>query len=140
MTAYGDRDSSVWWKAISEHSLLVQQCAACATLRWAPRALCPECGSFEWEWRPTDGTGTIVSWTVSHRAFLPDRSTPFTVVLVRLNCAQNLLVPGSWSGDPVGTDLTVGMPVQARFSAVQPNPAEPQTIITWTGKPPHHEV
>jgi uncharacterized OB-fold protein len=140
MTAYGDRDSSAWWEAIRGHALLVQQCAVCATSRWAPRALCPQCGSFEWEWRPTDGTGTIVSWTVSHRAFVPGRPTPFTIALVRLSCAQNLLIPGSWGGDPLGSDLRVDMPVQARFTDMEPSPMRPQTILTWTDRPLQPEV
>ncbi|RYE44722.1 MAG: hypothetical protein EOP24_22990 [Hyphomicrobiales bacterium] len=129
--SYGDRDSASWWQALERQQLQVQQCT-CGALRWAPRALCNECGSFDWEWFKTDGAGTVVTWTATHRAFIPGTVVPFVVVLVRLDAGENLLVPGGWTGDEHGSDLTVGLQVVAEFNSSDLTDRDPSTLIRWT--------
>lgn len=129
-SSYGDRDSTTWWQALERQQLQVQQCT-CGVLRWAPRALCNVCGSFDWKWSTTEGTGTVVTWTVTHRAFSPGTAVPFVVVLVRLDAGENLLLPGGWTGDTHGSDLTVGLEVVAEFTSSAPRDGDPSTLIRW---------
>ncbi|MFC9556445.1 Zn-ribbon domain-containing OB-fold protein [Rhodococcus sp. NPDC056960] len=128
--SYGDRDSTEWWRALERRELLVQQCR-CGTLRWAPRAICNICGSFDWDWSGTDGRGSVVSWTVTRRQFAPIPAVPFAVVLVRLDQAANILIPGRWAGNVDGSDLYVGRHVRADFTPTEPAEATPTTLITW---------
>lgn len=130
-----DRDSLPFWSALREHRLVLQRCASCGAVRWPPRALCNGCGSFEWSWAPAEGHGTIVSWTVSHRSFQPGRDAPYVVVLVRLAEADNLILPGSWTGDPAGRDLAVGQPVDVAFLDFHADDAgEAFTLLGWREK------
>ncbi|MBV6761768.1 Zn-ribbon domain-containing OB-fold protein [Rhodococcus opacus] len=130
-SSYGDRDSGEWWQALVRRELLVQRCS-CGTLRWAPRAMCNACGSFDWAWLTTAGTGSVVSWTVARRGFSPSPVAPFTVVLARLSEGPNLIVPGGWAGDIDASDLSVGMRVRADFTAMDPAKNAPTALITWS--------
>ena len=124
-----DRDSAAWWAALAEHRLLVQTCGSCGTHRLVARALCAACGSFEWQWTETGGTGTIASWTVSHRAYQPERTAPYTVVMVRLDEGRDLLLPGSWGGSADGADLAVGLRVRAAYDDLPGEP--PAALLRW---------
>jgi uncharacterized OB-fold protein len=127
-----DRDSAPWWAALAEHRLLLQRCTSCATLRWAPRALCSTCGSFDRSWVEASGEGTVASWTVVHRSPSPATPTPYSVLLVRLAEAPNLLVPGGWAGDAAGTDLRTGLPVRAGFRDLPASAdADPAALLCW---------
>jgi uncharacterized OB-fold protein len=127
-----DRDSAPWWAALAEHRLTLQRCSHCATPRLVPRAMCNACGSFEWSWSEAAGTGTVATWTVSHRAFPPTRPTPFTVVMVRLTEARNILLPGAWSGAADGSDLAADLPVRAEFHDVAEPGDAPAALLSWT--------
>lgn len=126
-----DRDSAPWWAALTEHRLLLQRCSACATYRFVPRAMCNSCGSFDWTWTDACGKGIIASWTVSHRTFQPNRPAPYTVVVVRLAEADNLLLPGGWSGASDGSDLIIGTPVVARYVDTEVEDGAPATLLHW---------
>lgn len=95
--------------------------------------MCNSCGSFDWDWTEASGRGTVASWTVSHRSFQPDRVAPYTVLLVRLAEADNLIIPGGWCGGSDAAGLAVGAPVVARYVDL---PGErddpPATLLHWT--------
>lgn len=129
-STYGDRDSREWWDALGRGALLVQRCDDCATPRWAPRALCSGCGSFNWQWVQTNRQGRVIGWTVSHRSFVRGVQAPYTVVLVRLDHGENLMIPGGWTGDTTGSDLTSELPVVAEFTE-NTDPEGPPTLLTW---------
>lgn len=131
-----DRDSAPWWQALTQRRLLVQECSTCPTLRFAPRAMCNRCGSFDWTWREAAGAGTVASWTVSHRSLQAGRSAPYVVLLVRLNEADNLLLPGGWSGESDGSDLTMGMAVVADYADIPTaDPDANVTLLNWRAQP-----
>ena len=53
--------------AWAKGELLLQQCDDCAAKVFFPRELCPACWSPRLAWKPSAGTGTIVSYTRIHR-------------------------------------------------------------------------
>jgi uncharacterized OB-fold protein len=122
----GDRDSREWWRALARHELLLQRCVACDRPRWPPRALCNGCGSFDWQWAPASGTGTVASWIVNHHSF-GGEAAPAVVVLVRLTEADDVLLPGAHAGAADGSDLAVGLPVVAEFEDRTDGP----TRVRW---------
>ncbi|MGI6873376.1 MULTISPECIES: Zn-ribbon domain-containing OB-fold protein [Amycolatopsis] len=121
-----DRDSTAWWEGLAEHRLLLQTCGACGRHRLVARPLCASCGSFAWRWTEASGEGTIASWVVSHRAYQPDRTAPYTVVMVRLAEGDDLLLPGGWTE---GADLAVGLPVRATYQDLPGDP--PAALLRW---------
>lgn len=120
-----DRDSAPWWEALARHELVFQRCARCRAWRFPPRAVCNRCGSFDFGWEAASGDGTVASWVVNHHAFSDDFTTPYVVLTVRLAEQDDLLVIGSYRGDPDG--VTTGMPVRAIFDDV----AEGATLLAW---------
>ncbi|MEU1521034.1 zinc ribbon domain-containing protein [Nocardia rhamnosiphila] len=128
---FGDRDSRDWWQGLQDGQLRLQHCRDCSTYRWAPRAMCNECGSFAWEWSPVDGSATVVSWTLSRRAYTPGYEPPYVVVLVRLEAAPNVLMVGGWNGGGIEGELAVGLPVVPSFVELGTTHDGPGTLVFW---------
>jgi hypothetical protein len=66
--------------------LRVPQCERCARYVWYPEPVCPECGG-GLQWVVMSGRGTLFSWTVVQRPFLPAfaEQVPFVTALVALD-------------------------------------------------------
>ena len=125
----GDRDSARWWAALDHRQLLVQECTQCRWLRWPPRAYCGRCGSWDSEWIPLSGRGTILSWTVTHRA-PAGVPTPYVVVLVQIDEQDDICIPGFCDGEPDGSDMAIGAPVAVGFDT-DATDITGQTVIRW---------
>jgi uncharacterized protein len=122
-----DRDSRPWWEAVAKHELTVQACERCGERRWPPRALCNRCGSFSWRWTDASGRGRVASWIVNRHPFFPGMRVPSVVVMVALDDAEDVLVPGGWAGAPDGSGLRIGLPVQVGFE----ENAEGVPLLVW---------
>lgn len=72
------------WKSISERRLQLQCCTDCGHFRYPPGPACPACLSERAEWREVSGYGTILSWVVFHKQYLPFYPPPYNVLAVRL--------------------------------------------------------
>lgn len=125
-----DRDSAPWWRALGRHELLVQACNGCGVRRWPPRALCSRCADLSWQWVPAKSTGAVASWIVNHHAFITGLEAPYVVVLVALDDADDILVPGGWGGSQDGSDLRIGLPVQVGYDDV-----DGTTLLRWEPGP-----
>jgi uncharacterized OB-fold protein len=65
--------------------LLVQRCSSCGSHQHYPRPICLGCGRDDGlSFVPSDGLGTVWSFTEVHRAPAPDVAVPYTVALVAL--------------------------------------------------------
>lgn len=73
------------WDSIRAGALALQRCAGCGAFRYPPGPACAECLSPDFEWRKVAGGGTILSWVVFHRQYLPAYSAPYNVIAVRLD-------------------------------------------------------
>src|SRR5215216_247839 len=94
-----DRDSTDWWDRLARHEFAVQRCDGCDTARFPPRAFCPVCRTENWRWEPIAPEGTVESWIVNRRPFLPGSPEPYVVVLVRLAAIPDCLVHGGWEAE-----------------------------------------
>lgn len=91
-----DRGSEPYWSGLAEGRLVLQQCRACARRSWPPRPLCSSCQGEDLAWRPVEGTGEVYSWVVTHQVYGADFAdlVPYTIVLVRLDEQEDILIPG----------------------------------------------
>ena len=107
--------SAEHWKAAGEGRLALPYCAACARFRWPMRAACPECAG-ELRWRDASGRGTIVSWSVVHRAVNPELkdAAPYVVAFVELEEGVRLFTN---IVDASPESIRSGVRVRARFEA-----------------------
>jgi uncharacterized protein len=69
----------------ARHELVVPRCDSCDAYVWYPRAECPHDGG-SLTWTRISGRGTLFSWAVVRRSFLPafDDKVPFITALVAL--------------------------------------------------------
>jgi hypothetical protein len=80
-----DELTAGYFTGAAEGELRIPRCAACARWCWYPEAACPACGG-ALVWTATSGRGTLFSWVVVERAFLPAfaEMVPFVTALVAL--------------------------------------------------------
>ena len=100
-----------FWAAAAEGRLSFQRCDGCGFIRWPAAGVCPECLCRSATWTEVDGTGTLWSYVVYHRAYasagIPP--VPYNVALVELDCGPRLLTRLAETGPGVepGARVTV---------------------------------
>lgn len=105
-------DTAEFWKATENDTFLLRRCdnAACGSIIWYPRPICPDCGSLETSWFEASGKGTIYSFTVVHRGQGPWADhVPYVAAYVELDEGPRIMT------NIVGVDpaaVEVGMPVE----------------------------
>ena len=74
-----------FFAAAAQQALALPWCETCRRLVWYPEALCPHC-SGALVWRVVSGRGTLFSWAVVARVFLPAFASqvPYVTALVAL--------------------------------------------------------
>lgn len=106
-----DGEGAPFWEYLHAGELRIQRCAGCARLQHPPRVRCPSCGSFEHDWAPVSGRGTVYSFVVTHQAIHSafEGHLPYVTALVQLAEGPRLVtnLPG------VAVDeVEIGMPVE----------------------------
>lgn len=109
--------SAEFYAFCRQERLHFQRCRACQTFRHVPREMCAECNSFDWEWVPASGRGTVFTWTVVERALHPAFAddTPLAPVVVEMEEGVRLLATML---DCPPAELSIGMPVEVAYEAV----------------------
>ena len=121
------RETLPWWQAAAAHRLVVQRCADCGHDRHPPGPLCPRCRSTSATWQEVSGCGTVYSYTVVHRAFVPSLADrlPYVVIVVTLDDADGVrLVSNLVAADPAA--VRIGMAVDVAWEDVAPGLALPR--------------
>lgn len=79
-------DSMHYWAQAREGRLVLRRCADCGRSHFPPRNACPACWSERLGWIEASGRGTVYTFTVMHRAPLPEfaAAAPYVVALVDL--------------------------------------------------------
>lgn len=95
------------WDSIDAGRMRLQRCKSSGKFQYPPGPSCPECPD-ELEWAEISGRGTIISWTIFHRQYLPAYPVPYNVIAVRLQEGPVIISnlegespDGSWIGEPV---------------------------------------
>jgi len=119
-----DRDSAPYWAALAHGRLELQHCRDCGHWTWPARAICSGCHGENLVWEPVKGTGEVHSWVVTHQVYAPDfvDLVPYTVVLVRLDEQDDILIPGRLLSDVEETQRSTG---RTPGSAEQSRPEQP---------------
>jgi uncharacterized OB-fold protein len=126
-TPAASRETLAWWQAAAEHRLLVQRCADCGVTRMPPGPLCPDCRSFNRTWLEVSGRGTVYTYTVVHRAYVPSLADrlPYVVIVVDLDGAAGArLTSNLVDADPA--TVRVGMAVEVVWEDMGPGLSVPR--------------
>ncbi|WP_213931033.1 Zn-ribbon domain-containing OB-fold protein [Rhodococcus sp. B50] len=118
-----DANSKPYWAAAAQRVLALPRCRRCHGFALPPDSVCPNCGSStpEFEFVPVSGHGTVRSWTIVRRSFLPgfDDILPFVLVDVELREQTELRMIGRLL-DGIDVELRVGTPVSIAFEDLSP--------------------
>jgi uncharacterized OB-fold protein len=105
--------NAVFWDGCNRGELLVQECQRCGERFFVPEAICPACRSYDWQWRPSEGAGSIYSYTVVHRSFRADLPSPYVVAAIEMDDGWTMM------SNIVGCspdDVRIGMRVDVEFT------------------------
>jgi hypothetical protein len=82
-----DERTAPFFAAAARGELAVPRCDTCGSLAWYPMDECDRCDGTSFTWTPVDGHGTLFSWAVVRRPFLPAFAelVPFVTGLVVLD-------------------------------------------------------
>ena len=123
-----DPDTAVYWKASTEHRLLIKRCADCKKLHFYPRELCPHCHSDAVDWVESKGLGSVYSFTIARRpagpAFKPD--APYVVAIVELDEGPRMMT--NITGSPVDS-IRIGQRVRVAYEDVSEEVSLPKFVI-----------
>ncbi|WRQ83532.1 OB-fold domain-containing protein [Streptomyces sp. MUM 178J] len=110
-----NRDNAGFWEGVAGHTLLIQRCLSCRTLRfpWLPG--CNGCGCEQWDTVRASGAGTVYSYVVMHHPPFPAFDPPYAVGLIEL--AEGVRTVGNVIGAPYD-QVRIGMPVRLEFRQV----------------------
>jgi uncharacterized OB-fold protein len=97
-------------------SLCIQRCGECGRWRHPPRRFCPACSSTDADFAVVSGTGTVISYAVSHRSLDPEwqARVPFSTLVVELEEGPRVLAATDLA--PAGVSL--GLPVVLTIEAL----------------------
>lgn len=104
-----------FWEAARQGRLVLPHCQSCGRAHWYPRHTCPFCASQDLAWTPSQGSGTLETFTVVRQPFSTAgarREPPYVVAIVRL--ADGPRMTTSLVDCPLD-GLRVGLPVRVRF-------------------------
>jgi uncharacterized protein len=122
-----DEDTSEFWKACSNHRLVIQQCRVCGRFRFAPAPVCYSCRSNAYSWIESDGVGEIYTWTVTHRPAHPATAevVPYNTVVVKLlDCGGAMITSNLLDVD--SSDIKAGMKVSLVWDDISADLAVPR--------------
>jgi len=81
-----DELTAPYFAGAARGELVIPRCDACGDYVWYPQEACPRDGG-ALTWRRVSGKGSLFTWAVVHRAFLPafEARVPFVTALVALD-------------------------------------------------------
>lgn len=120
-----DRTWSVgagFWQGVQEGELRFPKCDGCGRFAWYPVPRCSQCGSHAFTWTAVDPHGTVHSFTVIRRAFLPEFALrlPLGVVQLRFAEAPGVTLLSTLATSKEVDGLEVGRPARVVF---EPSPS-----------------
>lgn len=126
-TPAASRETLAWWQAATEHRLLVQRCADCGHMQLPPGPLCAACRSFNRGWQDVSGRGTVYTYTIVHRAYVPSLGDklPYIVIVVELEGGGGARLTSNLVDAEPGS-VQIGMPVAVVWEDMAPGLAVPR--------------
>ena len=118
-------ESKPFWEGCRRHELLVQRCRACGNRQHYPRGVCGSCWSDELEWVPSEGKGTIYTFTVTHKSGARGFKDELPYVLAWVELSEGVQVLSNIVGADPAT-LAIGLPVRVTFEDVTPEISIPR--------------
>lgn len=114
--AFPEQDTEHFWEGTQQGELRYQQCNACSTVVFTPRAHCTSCGSEDLAWHVSQGTGTVYTYSVVRQNRSPAFADlgAYAVAYVDLDEGFRMMSGIVGVDDPT-KEISIGMRVQVEF-------------------------
>ena len=112
-------DNRMFWESARQHRLMLPYCVHCQRPHWPPGPVCPFCFGDDVTWTDASGRGTVSSWVVVHKAWLPAFAADIPYNAVQVHLEEGVCLTGNVVGI-ANEALRVGLPVQVVFDDVTP--------------------
>lgn len=107
-------DSRPFWTEGKHGRLVIEQCDRCAYFIHPPTGFCPRCESRETHFEPVSGEGTVESFSVNHRKWMPGLPDRYVLAMISLREQPDVRLPTNLVNcDP--DNVTFDMPVKVLF-------------------------
>ncbi|WP_111510810.1 Zn-ribbon domain-containing OB-fold protein [Mycobacterium kyogaense] len=122
-----------FWAACAQREMRFPQCVRCGRFQWYPRDFCAGCMGEEFIWAAIDPVGTVYSFTVVRRAFLPGSraKVPFTVLQVQFDEAPGVTLLTNLADESQAPLVRVGSRVVASFTDVDDPKGGAPVTMPW---------
>jgi len=88
-----DRDNQAYWTWGRDGKLAIHRCAACEYYVHPPVPFCPRCESRDVAPHAVSGRGRVVTFTINHKAWVPDLAKPYVLALVAIAEQDDVRIP-----------------------------------------------
>lgn len=88
-----DRDNEAYWTWGREGKLAIHRCAACEYYVYPPVPFCPKCESRDVAPQAVSGRGRVVTFTINHKAWVPELTEPYVLALVAIAEQDDVRIP-----------------------------------------------
>lgn len=110
-------DMNEYWRGGEHGALRIYQCSDCAYYIHPPIRFCPQCESRAVEAQTVSGRGTVISYTVVEKQFVPDLPVPYVIALVGIDEQPDVQLPANiYNCAP--ESVFIGMRVKVYFEQV----------------------
>ena len=106
--------SAFYWTSGREGVLRIATCGDCGFRIHPPRPACPSCRGRDVTPQSVSGRGTVWSFTISRRAWVPGIEAPYVVAEIELDEQPGLRVLSTVTGG----EVAIGIPVTVSFVEV----------------------
>ena len=116
MPAFPELDTQAYWDATKDKKLIYQQCSACNTVVFTPRAHCTGCGSDNLKTLESKGEGTVYTFSVVRQNRQPAFAEmgAYSIAYIDRDEGCRMRSTGVGVTDPT-TDIEVGRRVKVDF-------------------------
>jgi uncharacterized OB-fold protein len=80
-----------FWDAVTQGRLVVPECRNCGRRFFTPEPLCVHCGSADWAWVESVGTGEVYSLSVVYQPVNDDFEVPFALCVIDMDDGWSML-------------------------------------------------
>lgn len=107
-------ESGFYWTSGADGMLRIQRCGDCRRWIHPPGPVCPYCHSREVAPAEASGRGTVASFTINHKEWIPGFTPPYVFALVEIDEDRTIRLGANIVGcEPHA--VTIGMRVEVEF-------------------------
>lgn len=113
-----DPDNRAYWTGGERGELLICRCDDCGYYVHPPVRFCPKCESRDVAPQPVSGRGTVRSFTINYKQWVPGLPDRYVLALVALDEQADVLLPCNIV-NCAPEDVRFDMPVQVLFEPAE---------------------